>query len=62
MPGPHNVNMRGNSSYMKVWRWLADVSSYGLIFLTLSGVYLWIALQAERRIGLTLLSLDLVQI
>jgi hypothetical protein len=62
MPGPHNVNMRGNSSYMKVWRWLADVSSYGLIFLTLSGVYLWIALRAERRIGLTLLSLDLVQI
>jgi hypothetical protein len=26
-------------------------------FLTLSGVYLWIALRAERRIGLTLLSL-----
>ena len=57
MPGPHNVNMRGNSTYMKVWRWLADVSSYGLLFLTLSGVYLWLALRAERRIGLTLLSL-----
>jgi len=56
MPGPHNVNMRGNSTYMKVWRWLADVSSYGLLFLTLSGLYLWIALRAERRIGLTLLS------
>ena len=57
MPGPHNVNMRGNSTYMKVWRRLADVSSYGLLFLTLSGLYLWIALRAERRIGLTLLSL-----
>ena len=57
MPGPHNVNMRGNSTYMKVWRWLADVSSYGLLFLTVSGIYLWIALRAERRIGLTLLSL-----
>lgn len=57
MPGPHNVNVRGNSTYMKVWRWLADVSSYGLLFLTLSGLYLWIALRAERRIGLTLLSL-----
>lgn len=57
MPGPHNVNMRGNSAYMQVWRWLADVASYGLLFLTLSGIYLWIALRAERRVGLTLLSL-----
>lgn len=57
MPGPHNVNIRGNSAYMRVWRWLADVSSYGLLFLTLSGIYLWIALRAERRIGLVLLSL-----
>ena len=57
MPGPHNVNMRGNSTYIQVWRWLADASSYGLLFLTLSGIYLWIALRAERRIGLTLLSL-----
>ena len=57
MPGPHNVNMRGNSTYMRVWRGLADVSSYGLLFLTLTGLYLWLALRAERRIGLTLLSL-----
>lgn len=57
MPGPHNVNVRGNSAYMQVWRWLADVASYGLLFLTLSGIYLWIALRAERRVGLALLSL-----
>jgi hypothetical protein len=57
MPGPHNVNIRGNSAYMRAWRWLADAASYGLLFLTLSGIYLWIALRAERRIGLTLLSL-----
>ena len=57
MPGPHNVNMRGNSTYIRVWRWLADVASYGLLFLTLSGIYLWVSLRAERRIGLILLSL-----
>lgn len=57
MPGPHNVNLRGNSAYIQAWRWIADVSSYGLLFLTVSGVYLWIALRAERQIGLVLLFL-----
>jgi len=55
MPGPHNVSVRGNSTYMRVWRWLADVTTYGLLFLTLSGLYLWAVLRAERRIGLALL-------
>ena len=57
MPGPHNVNLRGNSGYIRAWRWIADVSSYGLLFLTVSGLYLWIALRAERQIGLVLLFL-----
>lgn len=57
MPGPHNVNIRVNSSYMQIWRTLADVAAYGLLFLTLSGVYLWAVLRAERRIGLALLSI-----
>lgn len=56
MPGPHNFTVRGNSSYMRVWRRLTDVASYGLLFLTLSGVYLWAVLRAERRIGIVLLS------
>ncbi|MCC6586964.1 MAG: hypothetical protein IT168_09760 [Bryobacterales bacterium] len=56
MPGPHNVNVRGNSLYMKIWRALADVTSYGILFLTLSGIYLWTVLRAERRVGLVLLS------
>lgn len=55
MPGPHNVNVRGNSAYVRVWRWLADVTTYGLLFLTLSGLYLWAVLRAERRVGLALL-------
>jgi hypothetical protein len=55
MPGPHNANIRGNSFYIRVWRWLADITTYGLLFLTLSGVYLWTVLRAERRVGLALL-------
>jgi hypothetical protein len=55
MPGPHNVDVRGNSSLIRAWRVLADATAYVLLFITLSGVYLWVALRAERRIGLALL-------
>ena len=60
MPGPHNASIRGNSTYMRLWRGLADSTTYGLLFLTLSGVYLWAVLRAERRIGGILLSLGAV--
>ena len=60
MPGPHNVVIRGNSTYMRIWRALADVATYGLLFLTMSGLYLWAVLRAERRVGLALLSLGAV--
>ena len=60
MPGPHNAMVRGNSTYMKVWRALADATTYGLLFLTLSGIYLWAVLRSERRVGLTLISLGAV--
>jgi hypothetical protein len=60
MPGPHNVNIRGNSAYMKLWRVLADVVTYGVLFLTFSGIYLWAVLKAERRVGIILLSLGAV--
>jgi hypothetical protein len=56
MPGPHNANIRGNSFYMRAWRWLADATVYLVLFLTLSGVYLWAVLRAERRIGLALIA------
>jgi hypothetical protein len=55
MPGPHNVDVRGNSWPMRAWRGLADASAYLLLFLTFSGIYLWVALKAERRIGLALI-------
>jgi hypothetical protein len=60
MPGPHNASIRGNSTYMRFWRGLADSTTYGLLFLTLSGVYLWALLGAERRIGGILLSLGAI--
>jgi hypothetical protein len=55
MPGPHNVDVRGNSRIMRLWRVLADATVYLLLFITLSGIYLWAALRAERRIGLLLI-------
>jgi hypothetical protein len=55
MPGPHNADVRGNSWQIRAWRILADATVYILLFITLSGIYLWVALKAERRIGLALL-------
>jgi hypothetical protein len=55
MPGPHNVDVRGNTPLMRWWRVLADASAYLTLFITVSGIYLWVALKAERRIGLMLI-------
>ena len=56
MPGPHNVNIRGNWFMTRVWRWFADATVYLLLFITVSGLYLWYAIKAERRIGFALLT------
>lgn len=56
MPGPHNVAIRGNWVGTQVWRWFADATIYLLLFISASGIYLWCAMTAERRIGLTLLT------
>src|SRR6188474_1742536 len=56
MPGPHNVDVRGNTRLMRGWRILADGTAYVLLFVTISGIYLWFALRAERRVGLALLA------
>jgi len=60
MPGPHNVAVRGNWLYINFWKWLADATVYLTLFISISGVYLWTALRAERRIGLALLALGAV--
>jgi hypothetical protein len=54
-PGPHLVDIRMNWLPMGVWRWLADGTVYLLLFISISGVYLWAVLRAERRIGLALI-------
>lgn len=56
MPGPHNVAIRGNWFAIRVWRLFADGTIYLTLFISVSGIYLWYALKAERRIGLALLA------
>ena len=40
---------------MRAWRWLADTTAYLTLFITITSVYLWFVLRAERRIGYILL-------
>jgi hypothetical protein len=56
MPGQHNANIRGNWAFLRIWRWLSDATVYLVLFLSISGIYLWAVLRAERRIGLALLA------
>lgn len=55
MPGPHNVNIRGNWPVTKAWGWFADANVYLLLFVSVSGLYLWAVIAAERRTGLLFL-------
>jgi hypothetical protein len=54
-PGQHGPDIRMNWFYMKVWRWFADATVYLTLFITVSGIYLWYMLRAERKAGLVLL-------
>ena len=56
MPGPHNIALRGNWIGTQIWRVLADATIYLLLFISLSGIYLWWAIKAERKIGFALLA------
>ena len=56
MPGPHNVAIRGNWIGIQAWRALADATIYLLLFISSSGIYLWWAIKAERKVGITLLA------
>lgn len=55
-PGQHLADIRKNWFYMRLWSWLADATVYVTLFITVSGLYLWYALRAERRVGIGLLS------
>jgi hypothetical protein len=54
-PGPHGPGIRMNWFFMKAWRWFADATVYLTLFISVSGIYLWYMLRAERRVGLLLL-------
>ncbi|HTH48238.1 MAG TPA: PepSY-associated TM helix domain-containing protein [Candidatus Limnocylindria bacterium] len=54
-PGPHRGEIQMNWIYMKAWRWLSDATAYLVLFVSLSGVYLWYVLRAERKAGFILL-------
>ena len=56
MPGPHNIAIRGNWVGTNVWRWFADATVSLLLFISISGLYLWWAIKGERRAGLALLT------
>jgi hypothetical protein len=62
MPGPHNENVRGNSIFLKFWRVLTNAVAYLLLFLTTSGVFLWLILKSERKMGLLVIILGSVTI
>ena len=57
-PGPHTQTK--NWFYTFLWWILADGVAYGVIFLSVTGIYLWVFLKAERKIGLVLITLGLV--
>src|SRR5229473_606121 len=54
-PGQHGPNIRMNWFYMRAWRWMADATVYLILFISVSGIYLWYALRAERSVGCVLL-------
>jgi hypothetical protein len=62
MPGPHNANIRGNWVGIRAWKWFADATIYLTLFISVSGIYLWYALRAEREIGKVLLTAGAVSI
>ena len=51
-PGPHVAKIRGNWIFTKIWTYLMDGVVYLILFISVSGIYLWIILKAERKIGL----------
>lgn len=54
-PGQHMAGIRKNWTYMLLWSWLSDATVFLTLFITVSGIYLWYVLHAERKVGVTLL-------
>lgn len=54
-PGPHLAGFRGNWFYTKLWGWLADITVYLILSISISGIYIWSLSKSERKMGLILL-------
>ena len=54
-PGPHLADIRMNWMAMRAWLWFSDATAYLVLFLSVSGIYLWFVLRSERRVGTVLL-------
>ena len=59
-PGPHNAALRGNWIFTRIWKFLADSMTLLLLFISISGIYLWAVIKSERKAGLILLGAGLV--
>jgi len=59
-PGPHLAGFRGNWFYTRLWKWLSDSTVYLLIFVSISGIYMWYMLKSERKIGFIVLGLGCI--
>ena len=55
-PGPHRV-FGPTWVFTRIWGWLADTVVYILLFVSISGIYLWAVIKAERKVGLILTGL-----
>ena len=54
-PGPHKAH-GASWIFGKLWGWSVDAVVCLTLFLTLSGIYLWSMLRAERKTGLAMLA------
>jgi len=55
MPGPHKPRRLLEWTVLKLWGGMADFTVYSLFFLSISGIYLWATIRAERKAGLVVL-------
>lgn len=60
MPGQHNVMIRGNSFFMKVWKITTDTFVYIVLLVSATGIFLWYFLKPERKLGIYSLGFGLL--
>jgi hypothetical protein len=55
IPGPHKAE--SNWVFTKLWGAVSDTTVYLIIFLSISGIYMWAVLKGERKPGFIFLGL-----